>query len=199
MGLGNGRAGAAMAAGVILAMSAPTAFAGDGWVSEVKLGVLAHDIGFLGTHVENGADINGEVRFHSIDWFTDKSNPIWLNDLLSPRPDAGLSINTDGNTDFYYVGLVWSTHFARDIFQSQDSLFGDIGLGGAIQDGYTDNAPPGRKDFGSRALFHLSGELGYQFDPQWSLSVYYDHYSNADLANSNPGINDLGMRVGYKF
>ena len=33
------------------------------WIDEVKLGVLAHDIRLLGTHVEPGADITVEVLF----------------------------------------------------------------------------------------------------------------------------------------
>jgi hypothetical protein len=41
------------------------AHADSGWIDEVKLGVLAHDIRFLGNHVEPGADINVEVLFPS--------------------------------------------------------------------------------------------------------------------------------------
>ena len=192
-------AGGALAAGLILAAPAPAAFAGEGWVSEVKLGVLDHDIGFFGHSVENGVDVNAEVRFHQIDWLSSKDNAAWLNDLLAPRPDIGASINTSGNTDFYYAGLVWTFDFAKDVFQQQDGFFTDLGVGGAIQDGYTDNAPPGEKALGSRALFHLSAELGYRFDPQVSISAYYEHFSNADLAHPNPGLNSAGVRLGYKF
>jgi lipid A 3-O-deacylase len=193
------RAGGALAAGLVLAMAAPAAFAGDGWVDEVKLGVLKHDISLFGDSTESGLDVNGEVRFHAIDWFAGKDNPVWLNDLLSPRPDIGASINTSGNTDFYYFGLTWTWDFAHDVFQAKDGLYGDFGFGGAFHDGDLNNAPPGEKAFGSRALFHLSGEIGYRFDPRWSLSVYYDHYSNGGLADPNPGINDAGVRVGYRF
>jgi lipid A 3-O-deacylase len=192
-------ASGALAAGLVLAMSAPAAFAGDGWVDEVKLGVLDHDIAFFGDSIESGVDVNGEVRFHAIDWFASKDKAAWVNDLLSPRPDIGASVNTSGNTDFYYAGLAWTWDFASDVFQAKDGLYGDFGFGGAIQDGNLDNAPPGEKAFGSRGLFHLSGELGYRFNPQISLSVYYEHFSNAGLARPNPGLNNVGMRLGYRF
>jgi hypothetical protein len=29
--------------------------------------------------------------------------------------------------------------------------------------------------------------------------VFYEHYSNAGLAPYNPGMNNLGMRLGFKF
>jgi lipid A 3-O-deacylase len=192
-------AGWALAAGMVLSVPAPAAFAGDGWVDELKLGVLDHDVGFFGPSVENGVDVNAEVRFHDIDWFTSKDNAVWLNDLLSPRPDVGASINTSGNTDFYYAGLVWTFDFAKDVFQEQDGFYTDLGFGGAIQDGDLNNAPPGEKALGSRALFHLSAELGYRFNQQISVSAYFEHFSNGDLASPNPGMNNAGVRLGYRF
>lgn len=192
-------AGAVRAAGVVLVMSAPAAFAGGGWVDEVKLGLLDHDVNFLGDRVESGVDVNGEVRFHAIDWFASKDNAQWLNDILAPRPAIGGSVNTNGGTDFLYAGLVWTWDVAHDMFRPKDGLYIDFGFGGAIHDGALTTAPPGELALGSRALFHLQGEVGYRFDPTWSLSVYYDHYSNADLASPNPGINNVGMRVGYRF
>ena len=112
---------------------------------------------------------------------------------------AGASINASGNTDFYYAGLVWTFDFAKDVFQEQDGFYTDLGFGGAIQDGYTNHAPPDEKGLGSRALFHLSAELGYRFNQQISVSAYFEHFSNADLASPNPGMNNAGVRLGYRF
>ena len=53
------------------------AHADPGWMDEVKLGALAHDIRFLGNHVEPGADLNVEVLFPS---------PAVLRVLWAPRP-----------------------------------------------------------------------------------------------------------------
>jgi lipid A 3-O-deacylase len=48
-------------------------------------------------------------------------------------------------------------------------------------------------------LFHLSGDFGYRFDSHIGLSVYFEHYSNGGLASPNPGLNNIGMRVSYRF
>ena len=192
-------AGVALAAVLVVAVPLPAAFAGDGWVDELKLGLLDHDVAFFGDKTERGVDINAEVRFHDIDWLSSNDNAAWLNDLLSPRPDVGASINTSGNTDFYYAGLVWTFDFAKDVFEEQDGFYTDLGVGGAIQDGYLDNSPPDRKGLGSRALFHLTAEVGYRFNQQVSVSAYYEHFSNADLASPNPGMNNAGVRLGYRF
>ena len=46
-------------------------------------------------------------------------------------------------------------------------------------------------------LFHLSGELGYRMDEHFDAAVYFEHISNAGLGN--PGLNNIGVRFGYRF
>src|SRR6185437_9492694 len=58
-------------------------------VDEVKIGGLTHDVGFLGQHVETGADVNLEMLF---------SPPEMLRVIGSPRPHIGADINTSGHT-----------------------------------------------------------------------------------------------------
>ena len=48
-------------------------------------------------------------------------------------------------------------------------------------------------------LFHLSGELGYRMDEHFDAAVYFEHISNAGLSNPNPGLNNIGVRFGYRF
>ncbi len=49
-------------------------------------------------------------------------------------------------------------------------------------------------------LNFLSGlGIGYQFDNPWSLSLKYDHISNAGLGGRNSGVNTLALGVGYRF
>ena len=57
----------------------------DQSVDELKVGGLAHDVGFLGHHVESGADVNVELLFTS---------PDLLRYIGSPRPHIGADINT---------------------------------------------------------------------------------------------------------
>ena len=85
------------------------------------------------------------------------------------------------------------------MFNPTDGIFVNGSLGGALQDGYGDSAPPGRKRLGSPVLFRESAELGYQFTQRVSLSAFVDHISNANLAPRNAGITSVGGRLGFKF
>src|SRR5712691_2851617 len=166
------------------------AHADPGWMDEVKLGALAHDIRFLGNHVEPGADMNVEVLFPS---------PAVLRVLGAPRPHLGLAVNTVGATDYGYGGLTWSGRPWRPLLTLPDGLFVAGSLGGAAHDGHLNTAPSDRKRLGSRLLFRESVEGGYQLTPRLSLSVLFDHLSNAGLAHYNQSLNNLGVRVGVLF
>ena len=77
-------------------------------------------------------------------------------------------------------------------------MFFGIGLGAAIHD--SSLKPDTRqKDLGSRVLFHVPAELGYQFTPANRLSLYFEHVSNADLADPNPGMDNIGIRFSHRF
>src|SRR5437899_3131810 len=159
-------------------------------VDEFKFGVLAHDIGLFSTPVEAGANVNFEMLF---------TPPDILAIIGSPRPHLGGSLNTAGNTNTGYFGLTWGITLIQNLFRSGDGIFVNGSLGGALQDGFTNSAPPGRKKLGSTALFRESIELGYQLTPNLSVSGFVDHMSNADLAPHNAGMTDAGARLGFKF
>lgn len=166
------------------------AAAGLDWIDEGKLGVLAHDIGFLGHHVESGEDINGELLFAS---------PGFLSWIGAPRPHVGGSVNTSGNTSYGYIGLTWSYDLWRDLLGAGDAFFVAGSLGGGVHDGYLNSAPSERKMLGSRALFRESAEFGYRVTPAVSISIMLDHLSNAGLADHNNGLTNIGIRTGYRF
>jgi lipid A 3-O-deacylase len=179
----------AVAGLLLFAASAPAS--AQSLISEMKFGVLAHDVGFLGDHKETGADVNFEMLF----------TPPQIFDIIgSPRPDIGATINTSGHTSDGYFGLTWGITLIQSLFGwGHDSVWLDGSLGGAVNDGYINSAPPGQKALGSPVLFHLSTELGYQFAPRLSISAYLEHMSNANLANHNAGITSAGARLGFKF
>ena len=161
-------------------------------VDEVKIGGLAHDVGFLTHHVEGGADVNVEILFRS---------PDFLRVIGAPRPHIGGDINTDGNTSDGYFGLTWQAPL-QQLVGFGGGWFVAGSLGGAVHDGYlTSPVPPptGRKLLGSRILFRESAELGYQLTPVISISAILDHISNANLAPRNAGITSAGGRIGFKF
>jgi lipid A 3-O-deacylase len=182
--------GSLIGAAILVAAVPAAAPAQTQVVDEFKFGVLAHDVGLFDKHVESGSDINFEMLF---------TPPEFFRVIGSPRPDVGGSLNTAGATNAGYFGLTWGITLIQNLFGWGGSVFANGSLGGALQDGYTDSAPPDRKKLGSTALFRESVELGYQLTPSVSVSGFVDHMSNADLAPHNAGITDAGARLGFKF
>ncbi|HUN48261.1 MAG TPA: acyloxyacyl hydrolase [Stellaceae bacterium] len=160
------------------------------WIDEGKLGVLAHDVGFLGHHLEDGTDLNGELLFAS---------PGFLSWLGAPRPHIGGTLSTDGNTSYGYFGLTWSVDLWHGLAGDDGAAFVAGSLGGGVHDGYLDSGPSERKLLGSRILFRESVELGYRVTSAVSISVMLDHLSNAGIASHNQGLTNVGLRTGYRF
>ena len=175
---------------VLFAALVGSATAQTGVIDEIKFGVLAHDVGLFDEHVESGADINFEALFTA---------PDFLGFIGAPRPHLGGLVNTAGNTSAGYFGLTWGITLLENLLALGDGVFANGSLGGALQNGYTSTAPPGRKTLGSTALFRESLELGYRMMPALSVSAYLEHMSNANLAPHNAGLTDAGIRFGFKF
>ena len=156
-----------------------------GYFYRVFFGVLAHDVGGLwsGTRKEDGMDINAEIvlRRPGISLFSG-----------TVRPNLGVSLNTHGDTSKLYGGVLWEINTKRGVFFAS-------GLGAAVHNGkrHTDNSD--KKSLGTRILFRIPIELGYQITAHHSLSIMFDHVSNAGLASSNEGLDTIGIRYGYLF
>jgi len=151
---------------------------------EFRGGVLAHDVPDLwaGFNLEGGVDINAELLFG-------RGLAVFGGTL---RPALGVSVNTEGFTSRAYLDARWEIESVLGIF------FG-IGLGAAVHDGVLDPSEPDRKALGSRVLFHIPIELGFRLDARNSISVYFEHTSNGNLATYNEGLDAIGVRYGYKF
>ncbi len=151
---------------------------------QVKFGVLAHDVGDLwsGFNRENGVDVNIEAIF----------GPSYRILGGTLRPAIGGSINTAGDTSKGYLDALWQYDFSTKFFLV-------IGIGAAIHSGKNNFTTSERKALGSRVLFHIPLELGYYVTPQTTVSVYFDHISNAYTAKENEGLDTLGVRFGYIF
>jgi lipid A 3-O-deacylase len=161
-------------------------FAEQNVISEIKFGILAHDVHiFSSSRKEDGADFNGEILFNL------PSNP-FFSAIGSPRFHLGGSVNSEGDTDQGYFGLTWDFH-------SDVGIFVEGSFGGAVHDGKLNSYYFDRKSLGSRVLFRLSGSVGYQFNNRHSLAVMVDHISNAGLASPNEGMDNVGLRYGFRF
>lgn len=153
----------------------------ENFIHEVRGGVLVHDVDMWGAgNVEDGAAFNGELAFRSFGGL--------LGGQL--RPAIGLSITGGDRTSLGYADVRWE-------YTMQRFFFG-IGLGAAIHDGEL-RREPGRKDLGSRVLFHVPIEVGYQLTDANRVSVYFEHVSNAWLADPNPGMDNIGVRLAHRF
>ena len=161
------------------------AHAGDGVLSEVRAGVLAHDVGPFAAKEEDGIDYNAEVLF-----LKPKEH------VLIPRPHAGFALNSAGDTNRLYGGFTWD-------FTSEKRMFLEVGVGAVYHDGVT--APSfsaeteGRKTLGCSVLIRGSLSLGYNITERHNLSVLVDHMSNAGICQANEGSDSVGLRYGYRF
>lgn len=174
----------AITAGALLGSAATAATAGDRLISEIKAGVLAHDVPDLwsGFQRESDAvDINVELAFSP-------RIPFLMGAIY---PALGATVNTGGDTSHVYLDARWQIDTPSGIF------FG-IGLGAAVHDGEI-NPSLDAKGLGSRVLFHIPAEIGVRLDAVNSLSVYFEHTSNGELAKYNEGLDRIGIRYGYRF
>jgi lipid A 3-O-deacylase len=175
----------------------PRIHAGEGFAgvfSEIRGGATWHDMGVR----EGGADINGELLFVTpVPARLTADLPPLYRWMLEPRVHVGFSANTEGYTSQGYFGLTWTTMLARDVLRPGDGIRFDIFFGGSVNDGKHASTEPDRKSLGGNLLFRLGGEIGYQIDPRWSVSLFFDHQSNGGLARINEGMNNLGLRLGF--
>jgi lipid A 3-O-deacylase len=167
--------------------------------SELKFGVWDHDSKLLSGR-EKGIDLNPEVIFGPpIDDDMVADVPPWLHWLTQPRPTIGAAFNTDGLTDQYYLGGTWSWFLVRDLINPDDGIVFSFFFGPGFNDGQLHNGNAQRKALGSHVLFREATELGYQINATWQISGYLDHISNGGFAKENQSVNDLGIRLGYRF
>ena len=168
----------------VAALSGSAAFASADPVEEAVVGVLAHDVpGFISGHQrERGVDLNLELVLAP------------AADLLSGtlRPAVGGTVNFQGYTSQAYAYGRWERDFAS-------GLFAATGVGGAWNNGETRLVSYHHKALGSHLLFHLPFEVGWRLTRRRSISLYYDHMSNAYLARDNEGLDTLGIRFGYRL
>lgn len=169
-------------------------------VTGVYFGVLAHDVGFLGSHKEGGADINGEIDFASpVPYHLIAGINPMFRWLLDPHPNIGFLANTSGYTSQFYFGLAWTADLFDAVFTRQDHVFFTFAFGPAFNNGDISSTSSNHLSLGSHVLFHPSVELGYAFTPRYSISAYFDHSSNGGLAQHNDGLDDAGVRFGIHF
>ena len=155
------------------------------WLSELKAGVLIHDVGVFGRSEEDtNANLNGEILFNL-------KGRVWRR-LLAPRPHVGVEINTGGDTSQAYTGLTWD-------FNLLGNGFGRWSMGAAVHDGKLRSNKLDEKELGSRVLFRFVLEFGLRMTEHHNVSILLSHISNGGIKDENEGIDNFGVRYGYRF
>jgi len=156
----------------------------DELVREMKIGVLHHDQDNLWSNSsrESGIDGNIELIFNA-------AMPLWGGDV---RPAFGASLNSASDTSKVYGAARW------EIEIGDNGLFA-LGVGGAIHNGETALVRSDKKALGSKVLFYFPIEAGYRISERDTVSLFFDHVSNAWQATPNEGMDTLGIRYGIRF
>lgn len=164
--------------------------ASGSFISEVKTGIVGHDVGFFGRQKEEGLDSSFEILFRKINY-----NFMWLG---NPRPHLGTTINMGGDTSQAYGGVTWDWKLPK-------RMFFNFSWGLAYHNGDTihsaSNVKTDKKELGSSVLFRESVEIGWNFYGKDSISLRLDHISNANLwgEDANEGLDTFGVFYGYRF
>ncbi len=195
----------------VAALAATMLAASSVQATEVFGGVYAHDVTFLGDAFgvgaagrEDGADIMLGLRSDRIQG---------LSFIGKPQAHVMGSVNTDGTSHFVAAGLSWPITIKGPFYFRP-------GIGMAYTTGKSGlppaNAPnlsPAeaarrlnlyntRIDFGSKVLFEPELALGLRLSEKTSIEASWVHLSNGRiLGNSkkNPGMDDAGVRLAWKF
>ncbi len=202
-GLALAAAAPAVAADLGAAPPAPTAPGADvdafSLFQEFRLGGYAHNIrGKTALSPDPYFAEHGtvDVSFEALSSpmrLMDVANP-WYAWFFNPRLSYGAMINTSGLTSYGFAGFNWRIPIAS-------RFFGELEFGGAANTSPNPTVPTlSRLDIGCTVTFRESAGLGYQLTSNIDVVGNIEHISHADLCGRiNPGLTDLGLRVGYKF
>jgi lipid A 3-O-deacylase len=142
---------------------------------EVRFGGFAHGVG---GKEKGSADVNVELLFPRLPLF---GLPPELA-VFVPRPQVGVMINTAGKTSYVYGGAAWTVNITPRFFL--EPMFG-----GVVHNGQTEATDPDRTGLSA----------GFRFDERWTLLATWDHISNAGSCSRNVGLNNYGLKLGYRF
>jgi lipid A 3-O-deacylase len=151
---------------------------------EARAGLFAHSIG--GREARRGVDVNLEFlgpRLINV--------PVEYSYFI-PRPQVGVMINSAGLTSYAYAGFAWTLNLTKQLWF--EPLFG-----ASYNNAPVDGLDTTRDSLGCHFMFHTGASLGYRVDDHWSVIGTWEHISNAGTCAHNQGMNDYGVKLGYRF
>jgi hypothetical protein len=158
------------------------------FLDEARVGVYAHNW----IHNEDSpVDVSGEILTSPIG-YPNNIGGQWFSWFFDPRINIGAMINTGGKTSYGFTGLTWRIPIYKGFFFEGE-------FGGAVNTSPLRDEP-NRVNTGCRFDFRESGGFGYQFNEHWDFIANVEHISHASLCTHiNPGLTQVGARIGYKF
>lgn len=164
----------------VLALCAAPAAAG-----EIFGGIYIHGVDTpltLGGSPEGGVDLQLGYR----------GGPVIPGTKLEPYVFGAL--NSKGDTSYAAAGLSW---------KFGDRVYIRPGLGIAVHTGSAgnfDHSDHDHIDFGSRILFEPEIGIGARVSDRLTIEASWVHLSHATLlSGQNPGIDNIGARLNWKF
>ncbi len=160
---------------------------------EIRAGVFAHNwIHDEAAPVDLSVEaLSAPIGFPGYNAPGIAGNP-WISWFFQPRLNLGGMINTGGKTSYGFGGLNWRIPIIGKFFFEGE-------FGGAVNNS-PDWPEPGRVDMGCALTFRESGGFGYQFSENWDMIASIEHVSHASFCTHiNPGLTQVGLRIGYKF
>ncbi len=168
----------------LASLALAAAAAAPAQAGEVFGGLYVHNVDTplsLGGSPEGGVDVQLGYRGEGITG-------------LKLEPYVFGSANTKGDTHFAAIGL--SRKFG-------DKIYIRPGIGLAVHTGSSanrDNPFNDKIEFGSRILFEPELGIGARLSERMSVEASWVHLSHATLfGRQNPGIDNIGARLNYRF
>src|SRR3569833_107762 len=110
---------------------------------------------------------------------------------MVPRIHVGGGADLNGGPSNGYAGQQLTLNVT-------DRIFLEPVVGVAVSDGVA-LGDAKHNAIGCTTLIHSGGNVGYRFDPHWSIMATHDQISNGNISSRNVGINNYGGKIGYSF
>lgn len=156
--------------------------------SELRLGALASVDGRERVR-EDGVFVDAQILLNPI---LPPLDNLVAELLLRPRPHAGVTVSTAGETNQVYAGLTWT-------FPVTSVLFLEASFGATLHDRPLDEDFEDGAKLGCHLLFRESVGIGLALGPRWNVIATVDHASHAGLCGANDGLTHAGTSLGYRF
>lgn len=164
-------------------------------LSEVRLGINAHGASYQFLPILESPTnyILNDINDVSFDVLFKSPNFQAFNWIGQPRPNLGATLNFSGEESTFHAALTWHAQ----LFHSPFYLEGTFG--GALNNGYLTDAPPGHRNMGCRVQFYEVFAAGADLGSNLTATLTWEHTSNAALCSKNDGLTNIGVRLGYRF